>query len=71
MTLIDDFVEQNSEVGEKMFSVMIDDEKTLLISDATTVKVNDDKGYVSFYDGYGNLVSLFRLCEIKGFYQMV
>jgi len=53
-----------------MFCIMLDENKSLLLYDAVTVKVNDDKGYVSFFDRYGNLISLFRLSEIIGFHEM-
>lgn len=52
-----------------MFCVMLDNNKSLLLSDAVGVKVNDDKGFVEFFDRYDNLISLFRLSEIKGFHQ--
>ena len=53
-----------------MFVVMLNDEKTLLIKDAISVEVNDNKEYVKFFDGYKNLIALFNLSEIKGFYPM-
>ncbi len=53
-----------------MFAVMLNDEKTILLADATSVEVNDNKEYVKFFDGYKNLIALFNLSEIKGFHPM-
>ncbi len=52
-----------------MFAVMLNDEKTILLADATSVEVNDNKEYVKFFDRYKNLIALFKLGEIKGFTQ--
>lgn len=53
-----------------MFAVVLDETKTLLLADATSVVVNEENGCTKFYDGYGNLIALFKLSEIKGFHQM-
>lgn len=52
-----------------MYTVLIYDNKALLIEDATEAKVDDTRYGVEFYDQYGNLIAFFKLDEIKGFYQ--
>lgn len=52
-----------------MYYVMFNDKKTLIIANAVNAVVNEGRGYVKFYDHHGELISLFNLSDIKGFYQ--
>lgn len=53
-----------------VYCVMIDKNRSLLISEVDQVVINDKKEYVKFLDKHKNNLAMFKLNEIKGFYRM-
>lgn len=53
-----------------MYNILINEELSLLIEDVYYVEVNESKGTVKFFGADDSIKALFKLQEIKGFYEM-
>lgn len=52
-----------------MYLVMLDEEKSIIISDVYKIEVNDTHNYIKFMDKQGSIVALFKLDQVKGFHR--
>lgn len=52
-----------------MFNIVIDDNVTLILSNVQRAEVTDQLGIVKFYDYSDKIIAMFKVSDIKGFYE--